>query len=326
MEPTPPRTRASSQQSRAQRAAARKARTQARQRRTLVVVVALVAVVAVSAFGGKAVLGALSRPKASPTAQATSDVAQAEPSAKPVVATASVEPTPQPEPKPKPKPKPVSKTPEAVRKAAVDYPGAPSIDPHSFAQLEPKHRYIAITVDDGIPFDQKMLDLFVENDVKCTTFLLGEAVKSNPKMVKKMKAAGFEIANHSWDHPFMTNQSDEEIRSQLNRTQKRITAITGNQAPYFRPPYGDTNKRVKEIAAEEGYNVVMWSKSFGDSGKHANASNCYDRALEGLGPGDIVLCHWGKDHTYEAMKRFLKEIKRRDLTPVTISELVADSK
>ncbi len=52
---------------------------------------------------------------------------------------------------------------------------------------------------------------------------------------------GFEIANHTWDHKTLTKLSDAQVESELLRTQKVISAVTGNQAPYMRPPGGATN-------------------------------------------------------------------------------------
>jgi peptidoglycan/xylan/chitin deacetylase (PgdA/CDA1 family) len=46
----------------------------------------------------------------------------------------------------------------------------------------------------------------------------------------------------------------------------------------------------------------------------------------GVRPGDIILCHWGSESSYEAMKRILPELKARGYEFVTISELIADSR
>ena len=148
------------------------------------------------------------------------------------------------------------------------------------------------------------------------------------ELVKKLDAAGFEIANHTWDHKTLTKLSDSEIESELQRTQKVISSVTGNQAPYMRPPGGATNARVKAIAANLGYTVVMWDRTFADSSKHASPQNSYHYVMEyggGVKPGDVILCHWGSKDTYEALKRILPELKAQGYEFVTISELIADS-
>ena len=219
----------------------------------------------------------------------------------------------------------------AVARAAVAYPGAPALSSTtpSLNHLHPKHKYIAITLDDGYAFQPKMLDLLQQYDAHCTTFLIGSWAASNKPILKRLNAAGFEIANHTWDHKTLTHLSSSQIESELSRTQRVISSVTGNQAPYLRPPGGGTNSSVKAVAAGMGYRIVMWDRSFGDSGRGATPEKLYNNAIVSAGgvkPGDIILCHWGSKMSYEAMKRVLPDLKAQGYEFVTISELVADSK
>jgi len=59
--------------------------------------------------------------------------------------------------------------------------------------------------------------------------------------------------NHTWDHAALTRLSSSQMKSELSRTQKVISSVTGNQAPYMRPPGGATNASVKALAASMGY-------------------------------------------------------------------------
>ncbi len=214
----------------------------------------------------------------------------------------------------------------AAAAAAVRFPNPPAIAPHSVSGLHPKHKYVAITLDDGVPFDTRILDMFEARGWTATTFLLGSMVTSQPKLVERLKADGFEIANHTWDHKTLTKLSDAQVRDELSRTQAAISKITGNQAPYMRPPGGGTNARVKSIAGSMGYNIVLWNKSFADTSGSATPQQCAANALKNLQPGDIILCHWGRPATYGAMQILLPELERRGYRVVTVSELVADSK
>ena len=214
----------------------------------------------------------------------------------------------------------------AAAAAAVRFPNPPAIAPHSVSGLHPKHKYVAITLDDGVPFDTRILDMFEARGWTATTFLLGSMVSSQPKLVERLKTDGFEIANHTWDHKTLTKLSDAQVRDELSRTQAAISKITGNQAPYMRPPGGGTNARVKSIAGSMGYNIVLWNKSFADTSGSATPQQCAANALKNLQPGDIILCHWGRPATYGAMQILLPELERRGYRVVTVSELVADSK
>jgi peptidoglycan-N-acetylglucosamine deacetylase len=217
----------------------------------------------------------------------------------------------------------------ATAKAAVPYPGAPPISPTtlSVSQLRPRHKYIALTLDDGYDFQPEFLDLLKRYDAHCTTFLIGSWAASHKQDLKLMRDAGFEIANHSWTHPFLTRLSNAQIKTELTRTQKVISSVTGNQAPYLRPPYGDTDSHVKAAAASLGYRIVLWNRSFGDSGKGASAHKVYKIVHRngGVHAGDVILCHWGSKPTYEALKKMLPELKAQGFQLVTLSELIADS-
>jgi len=255
---------------------------------------------------------------ATPTAEVTEPVAAPE-------ATPTVKPTAEVLPEPPSTPKGASK---AMSEAAVQFPDAPAVKPVSFGQLKPKHKYVAITLDDGYGFQPEMFELLQQYDARCTTFVLGSWAADNASTLKKLDAAGFEIANHTWDHKTLTKLTDAQIESELLRTQKAISAVTGNQAPYMRPPGGATNTRVKGVVAGLGYKQVMWNRSFGDSGRGATTKKLYENVVTsngGIKPGDIILCHWGSKATYEAMKKILPELKSQGYEFVTVSELIADS-
>lgn len=194
--------------------------------------------------------------------------------------------------------------------------------------LHPKHKYIALTIDDGYNFQPDMLKLLQKYDVRATTFLIGNWASTHKKEVRLMDAAGLEIANHTWWHSFLTQKTDGEIASQLLKSQNLFVSITGKSSPYLRPPYGDTNNRVRLTAAKAGYRLVLWNKTTGDTAKHPTVQHCYDNVMSRFGKvkaGDVILCHWGSAATYGALRRIIPELQAQGFTFVTISELVADS-
>ena len=235
---------------------------------------------------------------------------------------------PAPEPTPTVRAKSRAAGSNAAEEAAVRFPGAPALKPVTITKLKPKHKYVAITLDDGYGFQPELLKLLRHYDARCTTFLVGSWAANNKSALKKLDKAGFEIANHTWNHETLTRLGASQERSTLLRTQKVISAVTGNQAPYMRPPGGGTNSQVLRVAADLGYKQVMWNRTFGDSSAHPSAKRSYHLVMEhagGVKPGDIILCHWGKKSTLEAMRRILPELKAQGFEFVTVSELIADS-
>lgn len=209
----------------------------------------------------------------------------------------------------------------AVKAAALKYPDPPAVTPQTIRSTKPSRRVVAITLDDGVPFDTRILTLLEQKNVKLTTFLTGQAVKAHPDIVKRLDDDGFEIANRTWDSRVLTTLSDSAVRTEIRNCQDRISAITGNQAPYLRPPGGTTDARIQRIAGSMGFRVVLWNRSFGDTGT-ASAEAIFHNVMDGLQPGDIVIGTWGGKNTYAAMQLILPELEKRGITPVTVSELL----
>lgn len=44
-----------------------------------------------------------------------------------------------------------------------------------------------------------------------------------------------------------------------------LVKITGLKPAFMRPPYGEYNNNVRQVAAENGQSVIMWNYDSGDS-------------------------------------------------------------
>jgi peptidoglycan/xylan/chitin deacetylase (PgdA/CDA1 family) len=213
----------------------------------------------------------------------------------------------------------------AVARYALRYPDPPAVKPVVISMLYPAHKWVALTLDDGVPFDPRILTLLEHDHIRITTFLIGQMVKAHPDLVARMKRDGFEIANHTWDHSGLRHSTDAQVRTELSKCQRAISAVTGDQAPYLRPPGGTTDKRVDAVAASMGYRTVLWSRSMADTSKSATPAQLYKRTIRGLRPGEIILGHWGRPQTYAALVLILPELRREGFQIVTVSDLIADS-
>jgi chitin deacetylase len=81
-------------------------------------------------------------------------------------------------------------------------------------------------------------------------FLTGENVRDNPSVfLDAFGVSGDDIAVHTWTHPYMTTLSNEMVAAELGWTMQIIHDSTGGRLPRFwRPPYGDSDNRVRAIA------------------------------------------------------------------------------
>ncbi|CAJ0913929.1 5463_t:CDS:2, partial [Entrophospora sp. SA101] len=96
-----------------------------------------------------------------------------------------------------------------------------------------------ITYDDGpSPFTPTILDYLGSKGLKATFFVIGSRATNHPDVLLRA--------------------SKEVIIAELKWTEKIIKEITGLTPKYMRPPRGDYDDRVRNIAKQLGYKSVIW--------------------------------------------------------------------
>ncbi|KAH9922819.1 uncharacterized protein BXZ73DRAFT_104051 [Epithele typhae] len=126
----------------------------------------------------------------------------------------------------------------------------------------------ASSFDDG-PDDASMTlyEFLNEQKVVTTHFMIGSNVLSYPKeFTYAFETMESDIAVHTWSHPYMTTLSNEQVLGELGWTMQVIHNSTGGRLPKFwRPPFGDSDERVRAIAKEVlGLTTVIWNQDTAD--------------------------------------------------------------
>lgn len=73
----------------------------------------------------------------------------------------------------------------------------------------------------------RILELFDQHQVSATFFTLGWIAERYPDLVKRIVAAGHEIASHGWEHVRVSTQTPSEFRADIERTRKLLQDLTG---------------------------------------------------------------------------------------------------
>lgn len=187
---------------------------------------------------------------------------------------------------------------------------------------EPK---IALTFDAawGNEDTKKILEILKKHNVHVTFFMTGGWVESYPDDVKAILAAGHDLGNHSENHKNMSQISDSEKAEELQKVHTKVQELTGYEMFLFRPPYGDYNNAVVNVAKDCGYYSIQWdvdSLDWKDYGVDSIIKTVTEH--KHLGNGSIILCHNGAKYTAQALDTLITTLKEKGYTFVPLSELI----
>ena len=191
--------------------------------------------------------------------------------------------------------------------------------------VETKEPKIALTFDAawGNEDTQKILEILKKHDVHVTFFMTGGWVESYPDDVKAILAAGHDLGNHSENHKNMRQLSDAEKREELMQVHDKVLELTGYEMFLFRPPYGDYDNAVVNVAKDCEYYTIQWdvdSLDWKDYGVDSIIKTVTEH--KHLGNGSIILCHNGAKYTAQALDTLITKLKEKGYTFVPVSELI----
>lgn len=95
--------------------------------------------------------------------------------------------------------------------------------------------------------------------------MIGTNILANPALFTfAVETLKDDIAGHTWTHPYMTTQTNEQVVGQLGWTMQLIHNSTGGRVTkYWRPPFGDADNRVRAIAKEVfGLQAILWNQEY----------------------------------------------------------------
>ncbi|MBM4371817.1 MAG: polysaccharide deacetylase family protein, partial [Deltaproteobacteria bacterium] len=102
----------------------------------------------------------------------------------------------------------------------------------------------------------RFLDLFGELGVPATFFVVGRDLE-NPgvrEVLRRVTAAGHEIGNHTWSHPYdLVRRPVESLRDEVVRGHDALAAATGSAPEGFRAPGYNTSPALLDVLRDLGY-------------------------------------------------------------------------
>lgn len=194
---------------------------------------------------------------------------------------------------------------------------------------------IALTFDDGPDprFTPAVLEILRRYHVPATFFIIGANAVFHQELVQQIVQEGSEIGNHTFTHPNIATISQDQLRLELNATERLIESTVGRRSLLFRPPYAEdiepeTPDQVKPLlfTSRLGYYTISMHIDPGDwlnPGADQIVNATIAQAVGG--EGNIVLLHDGggdRTETIAALPRIIDGLRARGFELVTVSNLL----
>ena len=181
---------------------------------------------------------------------------------------------------------------------------------------------IALTFDDGpnTVITPQVLDILEKEEITASFFLIARNITpESAEVVRRARAMGCDIENHTVTHTPMDKLTVEEIRSEVDTCTEKIIEIIGEAPKFFRPPF----IAVKQELYDNVDMTFICGMGCEDWVPEVTAEERAERVLANAEDGQIVLLHdmeWNRN-TVEALRTIIPELKKRGYEFVTVTEL-----
>ena len=210
------------------------------------------------------------------------------------------------------KPEPTEPPPQAQQ---------PQNEAEIFGKALPK-KTIVLTFDDGPHrrYSEEIAAILKQYNAPAVFFSVGRNIGSldakgaahlgaGADVSRKLKAAGYVLANHSLTHAQLSKQSGDGLKAEILVTDALLRAVDPERSTLFRFPYGARNKEGMLMLADAHLKSVMWNI---DSLDWADPvpSSIADRVLRSVdkeGRG-IILFHDIHERTVKALPLVLEKL------------------
>jgi peptidoglycan/xylan/chitin deacetylase (PgdA/CDA1 family) len=162
--------------------------------------------------------------------------------------------------------------------------------------LPTSKKIVYLTFDDGPTpeITEWTLAILKKYNAKATFFCIGENIRKNPELFRKLQEEGHSIGNHTFNHlngwHSKTDHYLENIilcENEMNVFSKEIDL----KEKLFRPPYGKLKPQQINGLKEKGYKIIMWDILSADFDNTISPEECAKNVLQNIKPGSIIIFH-----------------------------------
>lgn len=140
-----------------------------------------------------------------------------------------------------------------------------------------------------------ILDALKKHQAPAIFFVVGNFIKDNPDLIRRILAEGHIIGNHTMTHPDLPQISSmDAFQKELQDVEELYTSLTGEaMTKFYRPPRGIYSTENLSMAKELGYSTFFWSLAYVDwiQDQQPSREEAFQKLLTRIHPGAIVLLH-----------------------------------
>lgn len=174
----------------------------------------------------------------------------------------------------------------------------PAVFRHLYAgctwSLPAKEPTIYLTFDDGPQpgVTDFVLDQLKQHNASATFFCIGENVKKNPDLFKRLYNEGHAVGNHTFNHlnGWKTNNKRYYENIELCNGELATFATMYKGKKIFRPPYGKLSP-TQYSYLKTRYNIVMWDVLSFDFDITVSNDDVLQNVLSHAQSGSIIVMH-----------------------------------
>lgn len=204
---------------------------------------------------------------------------------------------------------------------ALGWAGGRSVPAAGGAELTEGPACVALTFDDGPRrgTTDRLLDGLRQRGASATFFLVGSGIAGNEDLVRRMKAEGHQVGNHTWSHVRLQDADPATISRELQATDALLQELLGEGSYWLRPPYGLMSPGTEKLIPVP---MVKWSVDPRDW-ESRNTEQVVRAVLSAVKPNSIILLHDIYETSVDAALRIVDTLQQAGYQFVTVRELLA---
>jgi peptidoglycan/xylan/chitin deacetylase (PgdA/CDA1 family) len=167
------------------------------------------------------------------------------------------------------------------------------IFPNCIWKIPNQKNKIYLTFDDGPTpeITEWTLNQLKIHQAKATFFCIGNNIKKNPEVFKKVLKEGHSIGNHTFNHLNGWKTSNDNYFQNVALCEAEIRKHITEYCHLFRPPYGKIKLSQSQILRKKGYKIIMWDVISYDFDTTLSKEKCLENVIKNARSGSIIVFH-----------------------------------